>query len=191
MVSASSRRAGRVTNKSRLLVVRGSDKIDSAAAETVLLQPEAATAEPSKSHGVGAKGVETGELLVRVHSSRSPLSNEHACGGSCMAAMSSKRPSKTVATAWEPNPRTEGRCGAVHLRGCCVSAFAPVPLAPPSSIPPPAPPPPRSSRLVVVLRLLADIRFLASSSPSTRAPSRLATHSPMHAHSGWPPVLPP
>lgn len=78
MVSASSRRAGRVTNKSRLLVVRGSDKIDSAVAETVLLQPEAATAEPSKNHGVGAKGVETGELLVRVHSSRSCLSNAHA-----------------------------------------------------------------------------------------------------------------
>lgn len=60
----SSRRAGRVTNKTKLLVYRGSDKVDLSAAETIVWNSDSASGEATKNQHVGAKGVETGELLV-------------------------------------------------------------------------------------------------------------------------------
>ena len=65
MVTASSRRAGRVTNKTKLLIYRGSDKVDLGNAETIVWDHEtSSSSEPAKHQHVGAKGVESGELLV-------------------------------------------------------------------------------------------------------------------------------
>ena len=61
----SSRRAGRVTNKTKLLIYRGSDKVDLGNAETIVWDHEPSSAsEGGKHQHVGAKGVESGELLV-------------------------------------------------------------------------------------------------------------------------------
>lgn len=60
----SSRRAGRVTNKTKLLIYRGSDKVDLAAAETIVWENDPSGSDAAKHHHVGAKGVESGELLV-------------------------------------------------------------------------------------------------------------------------------
>ncbi|KAK4683741.1 enhancer of polycomb-like protein, partial [Tremellales sp. Uapishka_1] len=58
-----SRRAGRVTNKTKLLIYRGSDKIDLGSAETIVWDHDhSASAEGTKSQHVGAKGVESNEL---------------------------------------------------------------------------------------------------------------------------------
>lgn len=64
----SSRRIGRVTNKTKLIIYRGSDKVDTSAAETVLWDQEAGGAgkDSNKHQHIGATGVESGELLVRV-----------------------------------------------------------------------------------------------------------------------------
>ena len=65
VVTASSRRAGRVNNKTKLLVVRGSEKVDLGQAETIVWDdPSSASGEPAKHQHVGAKGVESGEFLV-------------------------------------------------------------------------------------------------------------------------------
>jgi hypothetical protein len=64
-----SRRAGRVTNKTKLLIYRGSDKVDLALAEVIVWENQHdgnssssdGTAQP---HHVGAIGVESNELLV-------------------------------------------------------------------------------------------------------------------------------
>ena len=65
VVTASSRRAGRVNNKTKLLVVRGSEKVDLAAAETIVWEEgTSGSGEPTKHQHVGAKGVESGEFLV-------------------------------------------------------------------------------------------------------------------------------
>ena len=60
----SSRRAGRVTNKTRLLVIRGSNDADLGEAEVIVWEDGAANGEAQKHQHVGAKGVESGELLV-------------------------------------------------------------------------------------------------------------------------------
>lgn len=60
---ASSRRASRVSNKTKLLVYRGSDKVDSSLAEAIVWNADSASDSANKQH-LGAKGVETGELLV-------------------------------------------------------------------------------------------------------------------------------
>ena len=60
----SSRRAGRVTNKTKLLIYRGSDKIDDTAETIHWDHDSSSNAEPSKSQHVGAKGVDSGEALV-------------------------------------------------------------------------------------------------------------------------------
>lgn len=70
----SSRRAGRVTNKTKLLVVRGTKEADDLGeAEVVVWEDgstssvnnQAANGETASQHNhVGAKGVESGELLV-------------------------------------------------------------------------------------------------------------------------------
>ena len=60
---AGSRRAARLTNKSRLLVCRGTKSINSAETEPFLWESDAADA-PKHQH-VGSMGVETGEMLVR------------------------------------------------------------------------------------------------------------------------------
>ncbi len=61
----SSRRAGRVTNKTKLLIYRGSDKVDLRNAETIVWDHEtSSSSETTKHQHVGAKGVESGELLV-------------------------------------------------------------------------------------------------------------------------------
>lgn len=68
----SSRRAGRVTNKTKLLIYKGTDKVDLGAAETIVWEsndPSSsnsahANSESTKHQHVGAKGVESGELLV-------------------------------------------------------------------------------------------------------------------------------
>lgn len=64
----SSRRIGRVTNKTKLIIYRGSDKVDTSAAETVLWDQEAGGAgkDSTKHQHIGATGVESGELLVRI-----------------------------------------------------------------------------------------------------------------------------
>ncbi|WVQ96306.1 hypothetical protein IAU59_003410 [Kwoniella sp. CBS 9459] len=62
----SSRRAGRVTNKTKLLIFQGTDKVDLSAAETIVWENDpssSAHAEQTKHQHVGAKGVESGELL--------------------------------------------------------------------------------------------------------------------------------
>ncbi|WVF68779.1 hypothetical protein IAT40_003551 [Kwoniella sp. CBS 6097] len=63
----SSRRAGRVTNKTKLLIYKGTDKVDLSAAETIVWENDpsssSAHAEQTKHQHVGAKGVESGELL--------------------------------------------------------------------------------------------------------------------------------
>ncbi|OCF37306.1 hypothetical protein I316_01215 [Kwoniella heveanensis BCC8398] len=63
----SSRRAGRVTNKTKLLIYKGTDKVDLSAAETIVWESDpsssSAHAEQTKHQHVGAKGVESGELL--------------------------------------------------------------------------------------------------------------------------------
>jgi len=64
-----SRRAGRVTNKTKLLIYRGSDKVDLALAEVIVWENQH-DGNPSSSdgsaqpHHVGAIGVESNELLV-------------------------------------------------------------------------------------------------------------------------------
>lgn len=63
-LATSSRRAARVTQKTKLLVYRGSDKVDQSAAETIVWNAESASEAATKHQHVGAKGVETGELLV-------------------------------------------------------------------------------------------------------------------------------
>lgn len=64
----SSRRIGRVTNKTKLIIYRGSDKVDTSAAETVLWDQEAGGAgkDSTKHQHIDATGVESGELLVRI-----------------------------------------------------------------------------------------------------------------------------
>lgn len=65
MVTTSSRRAGRVTNKTKLLIYRGSDKVELGNAETIVWDHEtSSSSEATKHQHVGAKGVESGELLV-------------------------------------------------------------------------------------------------------------------------------
>jgi len=59
----SSRRAGRVTNKTKLYVVRGTKEADLGEAEIIVWE-EGGNGEAAKSQHVGAKGVESGELLV-------------------------------------------------------------------------------------------------------------------------------
>lgn len=60
-----SRRAGRVTNKTKLLIHRGSDKVDLGNAEIIVWEHDSTSgAEATKHQHVGAKGVESGELLV-------------------------------------------------------------------------------------------------------------------------------
>lgn len=53
-----------MTNKTKLLVVRGSEKVDLGAAETIVWDEGSASSEATKNQHVGAKGVESGELLV-------------------------------------------------------------------------------------------------------------------------------
>lgn len=65
----SSRRAGRVTNKTKLLIYRGSNKVDLAHAEIIVWDQAGENgtggkAEANKHQHVGAIGVESGELLV-------------------------------------------------------------------------------------------------------------------------------
>lgn len=61
----SSRRAGRVTNKTRLLVVRGTKEADLQDAEVIVWDDgSGGNGEATKNQHVGAKGVESGELLV-------------------------------------------------------------------------------------------------------------------------------
>ena len=60
-----SRRAGRVTNKTKLLIYRGSDKVDLGDAETIVWDHDTSSSSDAVKHQhVGAKGVESGELLV-------------------------------------------------------------------------------------------------------------------------------
>lgn len=76
----SSRRAGRVTNKTKLLIYRGSDRVDLAHAEIIVWEQSGGgdhngtagggnhgsgeKSDHNKSQHVGAIGVESGELLV-------------------------------------------------------------------------------------------------------------------------------
>ncbi|WVR06584.1 hypothetical protein IAU60_003616 [Kwoniella sp. DSM 27419] len=63
----SSRRAGRVTNKTKLVIYKGTDKVDLGAAETIVWESDPSgsggASSEQKSQHVGAKGVESGELL--------------------------------------------------------------------------------------------------------------------------------
>ena len=61
--AASSRRAARLTNKTKLLICRGTESVDLAQAEAFLWDTD--TADAPKNQHVGAMGVETGEMLVR------------------------------------------------------------------------------------------------------------------------------
>lgn len=85
----SSRRAGRITNKSRLLVYRGSDKVDLSAAETIVWNNDSASESANKHNSLGAKGVESGELLVSL---RLLFTFLYACGGRLDCRSPSKRP---------------------------------------------------------------------------------------------------
>lgn len=59
-----SRRANRLNNKTKLLIYRGSDKLDLSSAEIVHWDHDTSSSEGNKHQHVGAKGVESGELLV-------------------------------------------------------------------------------------------------------------------------------
>jgi hypothetical protein len=64
-----SRRAGRVTNKTKLLIYRGSDKVDLGVAEVIVWENQhdgnsSSSDGSAQPHHVGAKGVESNELLV-------------------------------------------------------------------------------------------------------------------------------
>jgi hypothetical protein len=64
-----SRRAGRVTNKTKLLIYRGSDKVDLGLAEVIVWENQhdgnsSSSDGNAQPHHVGAKGVESNELLV-------------------------------------------------------------------------------------------------------------------------------
>jgi len=63
-----SRRAGRVTNKTKLLIYRGSDKVDLALAEVIVWENQhdgnSSSDGNAQPHHVGAIGVESNELLV-------------------------------------------------------------------------------------------------------------------------------
>ncbi|ORY30601.1 enhancer of polycomb-like-domain-containing protein [Naematelia encephala] len=60
----SSRRAGRVTNKTKLLILKGNERADLASAEIIVWENEtSSSSEGTKHQHVGAKGVESGELL--------------------------------------------------------------------------------------------------------------------------------
>lgn len=64
-----SRRAGRVTNKTKLLIYRGSDKVDLALAEVIVWENQhdgnsSSSDGSAQPHHVGAIGVESNELLV-------------------------------------------------------------------------------------------------------------------------------
>ncbi|EIW67543.1 hypothetical protein TREMEDRAFT_33468 [Tremella mesenterica DSM 1558] len=63
MAVGSSRRAGRVTNKTRLVIYRGSDQVELSSAEVIVWETDPTSSEPTKHQHVGAKGVESGELL--------------------------------------------------------------------------------------------------------------------------------
>lgn len=84
----SSRRAGRITNKSRLLVYRGSDKVDLSAAETIVWNNDSASESANKHNSLGAKGVESGELLVSL---RLLIIFVYACDGGLGCRSPSKR----------------------------------------------------------------------------------------------------
>ena len=62
-IAASSRRAARLTNKTKLLVCRGTESVDLDAAEPFLWESDAA--DQAKNQHVGSMGVESGEMLVR------------------------------------------------------------------------------------------------------------------------------
>jgi enhancer of polycomb-like protein len=62
-ITGSMRRAARLTNKTKLLICRGTESIDVDQAEEILWDTDSADA-PKHQH-VGAMGVETGEMLVR------------------------------------------------------------------------------------------------------------------------------
>lgn len=88
MVVTSSRRAARVNNKTKLLIYRGSDKVDLGSAEVIVWDHEqGASSEGPKHQHVGAKGVESGELLV----SGLALSNGPAFEGSSHMLFTVKR----------------------------------------------------------------------------------------------------
>lgn len=103
-----SRRAGRVTNKTKLLVYRGSDKVDLSAAETIVWNSDSASGEATKNQHVGAKGVETGELLVS--SGRSTTFPMHA--GVVYIGRSPSKRSRKSAAAWEPHSPDENEARA-------------------------------------------------------------------------------
>lgn len=84
----SSRRAGRITNKSRLLVYRGSDKVDLSAAETIVWNNDSASESANKHNSLGAKGVESGELLVSL---RLLFTFLYACDSRCDCRSPPKR----------------------------------------------------------------------------------------------------
>jgi enhancer of polycomb-like protein len=85
-----SRRAGRVTNKTKLLIYRGSDKVDLGLAEVIVWENQhdgnpSSSDAASQPHHVGAIGVESNELLVS-HVPSTTLFDackhvSYACGG--------------------------------------------------------------------------------------------------------------
>ncbi|WVW84986.1 hypothetical protein I302_107022 [Kwoniella bestiolae CBS 10118] len=98
----SSRRAGRVTNKTKLLIYKGTDKVDLGAAETIVWEsndPSSnsthhASSESTKHQHVGAKGVESGELLE--HHLQAALSSASLLHSSATSTKPSSPDGKTT-----------------------------------------------------------------------------------------------
>ncbi|WVQ65343.1 uncharacterized protein L199_003519 [Kwoniella botswanensis] len=104
----SSRRAGRVTNKTKLLIYKGTDKVDLGAAETIVWEsndPSSsnsahANSESTKHQHVGAKGVESGELLE--HHLQAALSSASLLHSRATSAKPSSPDGKSNGTTLKP-----------------------------------------------------------------------------------------
>nr|ODN91801.1 hypothetical protein L203_01053 [Cryptococcus depauperatus CBS 7841] len=92
----SSRRIAKLTNKTKLLIYHGSDKVDPSAVETVLWDQDNAAGADSKHQHIGPSGVENGELLQ--HHLQAALSS------ASLLASSTKLSSPVKSTKQESTP---------------------------------------------------------------------------------------
>ncbi|ODO00149.1 hypothetical protein I350_06774 [Cryptococcus amylolentus CBS 6273] len=104
----SSRRAGRVTNKTKLLIYRGSDKVDPEVAETVLWDQDSSGAgkDSTKHQHIGATGVESNELLE--HHLQAALSSASVIHSSDKAPQSAANKATAVLNYHIPTPDATG-----------------------------------------------------------------------------------
>nr|XP_031864462.1 uncharacterized protein CI109_000376 [Kwoniella shandongensis]KAA5531534.1 hypothetical protein CI109_000376 [Kwoniella shandongensis] len=112
----SSRRAGRVTNKTKLVIYKGSNKVDLTAAETIVWENEStggAHAEATKHQHVGAKGVESGELLE--HHLQAALSSASLLHSRTQSAKPSSPKPSSSSSSTKPEPTTASSALNYHI----------------------------------------------------------------------------